>query len=329
MHDTLPDFERRAFEKLLEEDDFLKDAYAGLKLQTEKENRRAISKIESEIDIITGAKKPRIIALNVRTMAVAAMIIIFLSISFLLINQLNKTEQQKIATIEAEQYTNPGGGILTDSILKPVIPETHSDAEFPVEKSETKKQLLTPVQVENTRTDENISAGVAKTEPRPSADIFTDRSESKEEERVVADDYDFFNSSGDAARSDSESFTLSEVSVSTSSKDVKTSKPEVLIVVEQMPEYPGGDAAMMKFLAENLKYPDMAKDNGVEGTVYIKFIVNSKGKISNAEVIKGIGSGCDEEALRVVKKMPQWNPGTQEGKPVDVYYTLPIKFKLQ
>ncbi len=102
----------------------------------------------------------------------------------------------------------------------------------------------------------------------------------------------------------------------------------VFEVVEVMPSYTGGQAAMIKFLVENIKYPEEAKKNGVMGTVYITFIVETDGSVSNVKVLRGIGSGCDEEGVRVVSAMPNWIPGKQRGEAVRVQYNLPIKFSL-
>jgi len=99
-------------------------------------------------------------------------------------------------------------------------------------------------------------------------------------------------------------------------------------VVEQMPQFPGGESEMMKFIKANLKYPVIAQEMGVSGTVIINFVVGRDGKISRIKVMRGIGSGCDEEAIRVLEKMPAWNPGKQGGKPVLVSYTVPFKFVL-
>jgi len=101
----------------------------------------------------------------------------------------------------------------------------------------------------------------------------------------------------------------------------------VYTVVETMPQYPGGEDALMKYLAINISYPQAAKDKGIQGTVYVSFIVEKNGNISNVKILRGIGSGCDEEVIRVVKDMPEWKPGTQNGKPVRVQYNLPVKFK--
>ncbi len=111
-------------------------------------------------------------------------------------------------------------------------------------------------------------------------------------------------------------------------KVVEIQKEEIFTVVEQAPAYPGGMAELGKYLSRNLKYPRQASQNNIEGTVYAQFVVDSHGKISDVKILKGIGYGCDEEAERVVKAMPAWNPGKQGGRGVSVRFSLPIKFKL-
>lgn len=102
----------------------------------------------------------------------------------------------------------------------------------------------------------------------------------------------------------------------------------VFTVVEEMPSFPGGDEARIKFLQENIKYPQMAKESGIQGTVYVTFTTDEKGRVTDVQLMRGIGGGCDEEAIRVVKMMPPWNPGKQNGKPVRVRFTMQIKFTL-
>jgi protein TonB len=104
---------------------------------------------------------------------------------------------------------------------------------------------------------------------------------------------------------------------------------EIFTVVESMPGYPGGDAARMKFLQENIKYPQMARESGIQGTVYVTFVVETDGSVTDVRVLRGIGGGCDEEAIRVINLMPNWNAGKQRGKPVRVQFNMPIKFTLQ
>lgn len=98
---------------------------------------------------------------------------------------------------------------------------------------------------------------------------------------------------------------------------------------DQMPQFPGGEQALMQFLGERIKYPQMAIDGSITGTVYLSFVVDKFGNVSQVEVLKGLPAGCTEEALRVVKLMPNWEPGRLNGKLVKVRYNLPIKFKLR
>jgi len=102
----------------------------------------------------------------------------------------------------------------------------------------------------------------------------------------------------------------------------------VFTVVETMPSFPGGQEALYKYLRENIKYPEEAKSKGVQGTVFITYIVEIDGSVTNVKVLRGIGSGCDEESVRVVSAMPKWSPGKQRGVPVRVQFNLPVKYKL-
>ena len=104
---------------------------------------------------------------------------------------------------------------------------------------------------------------------------------------------------------------------------------EIFTVVEDMPGFPGGEEELFRFLGKNIKYPAMAKDAGIKGTVYVNFVVWIDGTIKDVKVLRGIGGGCDEEAMRVVKNMPKWKPGKQRGKTVPVTYNLPIRFTLR
>jgi periplasmic protein TonB len=113
-------------------------------------------------------------------------------------------------------------------------------------------------------------------------------------------------------------------------KEVKKVEDEdkTFIFVEQAPEFVNGLKAMYQFLGDNIKYPAVARENNIEGTVYVGFVVGKDGAIRDVKVKRGIGGGCNEEAIRVVELMPKWNAGKQNGKPVSVSYTIPIKFKL-
>lgn len=105
-------------------------------------------------------------------------------------------------------------------------------------------------------------------------------------------------------------------------------KNEVYQIVDQMPEFPGGEKALLNFIAENVVYPQSAKDKNISGRVFVTFVVEKDGSVSDVKLLRGIGKECDEEAMRVVKAMPKWKPGMDEGKPVRVSYALPIHFRL-
>ncbi len=104
---------------------------------------------------------------------------------------------------------------------------------------------------------------------------------------------------------------------------------EIFTVVENDPEFPGGTEALYKYLATNIKFPQLARDNNISGRVYVTFVVERDGSITGARVLRDIGGGCGAEAIRVVKAMPKWTPGKQRGKPVRVQYNLPVAFILQ
>ncbi len=103
---------------------------------------------------------------------------------------------------------------------------------------------------------------------------------------------------------------------------------EIFTVVEQKPEFPGGEAERIRYLSQNINYPYEARVEGITGTVYVTFVIEKSGSVSDVRIIRGIGGGCDEEVVRLVKSMPNWMPGVQRGKPVRVQYTMPVKFNL-
>lgn len=111
--------------------------------------------------------------------------------------------------------------------------------------------------------------------------------------------------------------------------DLSESDPEVVVVVEQNPEFPGGMDSLFSYLARNINYPIEAQRKKVSGRVVVRFVVDEVGDIYDVVVVLDIGEGCGEEAVRVVNEMPRWKPGYQRGKPVKAYYSLPIKFTLE
>ncbi len=100
-------------------------------------------------------------------------------------------------------------------------------------------------------------------------------------------------------------------------------------MVEQMPQFPGGQVELLKYIAKNLRYPTIAQENGIQGRVILRFVVSATGEVKDITVLRSLDPYCDKEAIRVVSTLPQWIPGKQNGRNVPVYYTLPIQFKLQ
>ena len=111
-------------------------------------------------------------------------------------------------------------------------------------------------------------------------------------------------------------------------EEEEVDEQEIFTIVEEMPEYPGGIAAAMKWIANELKYPAIAQENGVQGRVTVRFTINADGSVVDPVVVRGVDPHLDKEALRVIGKMPKWKPGKQRGKAVRVSYNLPVRFKL-
>jgi protein TonB len=104
---------------------------------------------------------------------------------------------------------------------------------------------------------------------------------------------------------------------------------KVFTIVEEMPSFPGGEEKMLEYIQKNVKYPALARENNITGRVYVTFVIDKDGKIKDARILRGIGGGCDEEALRVVKSMPDWKAGRQNGRSVQVQFNLPVNFQLK
>ncbi len=104
---------------------------------------------------------------------------------------------------------------------------------------------------------------------------------------------------------------------------------QIFTVVEEMPQFPGGETALMQYIAKGIKYPVIAQENGIQGRVVVSFVINKDGKVVDAQVVRGVDPSLDKEALRVIGTLPAWKPGKQRGKPVRVKYTVPVLFRLQ
>lgn len=135
------------------------------------------------------------------------------------------------------------------------------------------------------------------------------------------------------------SLSLFLVTTTIYAQDLKVSPPPTEVTeqfevfhmasVQQKPEFPGGDAALFKYVSDSIRYPSLARENGIQGKVIVSFLINKDGSINDVKVLRGIGGGCDEEAVRLVKAMPNWTPGRTNGKNVNVKYTQPVNFSLR
>ena len=122
---------------------------------------------------------------------------------------------------------------------------------------------------------------------------------------------------------------VDEVVVEKKEEKPKEVKEEIHTLVEQMPQFPGGDAALMKYLSSHINYPPMAAENNVQGKVILQFVVEKDGRVGEVKIARSVDKDLDKEAIRVVKSLPKFTPGRQNGYPVRVWYTLPVNFKLQ
>lgn len=144
------------------------------------------------------------------------------------------------------------------------------------------------------------------------------------EDDVEVENTDLLSSEDNQAEAQTQTYVPPVVKV----EEEEESSQQIFMVVEEMPEFPGGQAALMSFIAKSIKYPVVAQENGIQGRVTCSFVVNKDGSIVDAEVIRGIDPSLDKEALRVINTMPKWKPGKQRGKPVRVKFTVPINFRL-
>lgn len=140
----------------------------------------------------------------------------------------------------------------------------------------------------------------------------------------ILDDLSMFDS-----EADKETFIDVAPVIQTVKEEKEEEEAQVFFIVEEMPEFPGGEAALRRFIANAIKYPQIAQENGIQGRVYIQFVVDRDGSVTQASVARGVDPSLDKEALRVVNSLPKWKPGMQRGKPVKVSYTVPINFQLQ
>lgn len=127
---------------------------------------------------------------------------------------------------------------------------------------------------------------------------------------------------------DTEADQETEVEIVEIEEEEEEEEAQVFFIVENMPEFPGGDLELRKHIAQNIQYPEIAKENGIQGRVFVQFVVNQRGNVEQVKVVRGVDPSLDKEAIRVIENLPSWKPGSQRGKPVKVSFTVPINFQL-
>lgn len=146
---------------------------------------------------------------------------------------------------------------------------------------------------------------------------------------VIEDDAESENEVDMSSFQRQEEATNIEITPVKVEEDEEEEEQTIFQVVENDPEFPGGVEALMKYLQQNIKYPQLARENNITGRVYVTFVVERDGSVTGVRVVRDIGGGCGQEAVRVVKAMPKWSPGKQRGKAVRVQYNLPVNFSLR
>lgn len=157
--------------------------------------------------------------------------------------------------------------------------------------------------------------------PPPPAPKLTDLIDIVEDDTQIDDDLQILD-----AEDDSENVEAPDLTDFGNFDGEDTGESEVFVVVENMPSFPGGN--VQKWISKNVKYPVLAMENGIQGKVFVQFVIERDGSITDVKVVRGVDSSLDKEAIRVVKAMPKWTPGKQRGKAVRVSFTLPINFQL-
>lgn len=127
---------------------------------------------------------------------------------------------------------------------------------------------------------------------------------------------------------DTEADQDTEVEIVEIEDEEEEDEAQVFVIVENMPEFPGGTLELRKYINQHVVYPEIAKENGIQGRVFVQFVVNKKGEVEQVKIVRGVDPSLDKESLRVIKNLPKWKPGEQRGKKVRVSFTVPINFQL-
>ena len=223
------------------------------------------------------------------------------------------------------------GLIFLPGLIKSVLPTPKDDTQV------TEVNITDIVSKQDVPPENKIEQPVAPPPPELKATVaFTPpvvtRDENIRDEELIKTQQDLSDTKADISVATVEGVQGGTVDIADLQEHkvvVEEKKPEIFSHVEVMPSFPGGETAMMKWLTENISYPTIAAEQGIQGRVVLRFVVKPDGSIDQVEVQRSLDPSCDKEAQRVVKKMPRWIPGKQNGNPVSVYYSLPVLFRLQ
>lgn len=218
--------------------------------------------------------------------------------------------RQEQAAIEAKLQAEKMLAAQLEQMEEPEIEEEPEEQKIEIEIPEVPQEVLATVQVTQIAIVDEVKNEVMDME---------DQKEDNTARGVV-------NQEGS---DDADKFKAVQEAVVVKEPEPAPKEDEIFQAVEQQAEFPGGTAALMKWLSNNIRYPEAAAQNDVQGRVIVKFVVEKDGSVSGAQILKGVDKDLDKEALRVVGKMPKWQPGKNNGVTVRSYFTLPVMFKLQ
>jgi len=231
-----------------------------------------------------------------------------------------------IAIIFAVAYANLA---IQNAMKQNVAVETDVELSKLAQKKEAKVERKEPIKVEvEQKVVEKVKSSVKFTAP----EIKKDDEVKPEDEIKSQDDLAKTNTAigtFDVKGNDEEAGEVLKAKEVIADEKPKEEETKVFDVVEQMPEFPGGQAALLKWIGDNIKYPAIAEENGIQGRVVCTFVVERDGSVTDVQVARSIDPSLDKEAIRVLKKMPKWIPGKQNGSAVRVKYTVPVTFRLQ
>jgi len=220
-------------------------------------------------------------------------------------------------------------GVVENAMKQDVAIETDVELSKLAQKKEAKVERKEPVKVEvEQKVVEKVKSSVKFTAP----EIKKDDEVKPEDEIKSQDDLAKTNTAigtFDVKGNDEEAGEVLKAKEVIADEKPKEEETKVFDVVEQMPEFPGGQAALLKWIGDNIKYPAIAEENGIQGRVVCTFVVERDGSVTDVQVARSIDPSLDKEAIRVLKSMPKWIPGKQNGSAVRVKYTVPVTFRLQ